>query len=607
MSADQGVDTDGLSDSVSSGPAADAGLAPRDPIVIVPVSADFDLSIFQSEDESVVEDERERRTEGDAQTDGDAQPAAERKLEEPSTRNPSDQASSRSPASNAALSIADLLENNVRLDWQEAVAIAQQLCRRIARDPAAKIQRSAIEAWNVEITQTGDVEVLPGGTSSDPLVQQVGRVLRSLLHESTAPAELRLVAAQASFDVPVFSSVEELGRALRRFERPGETEAIRAAFHRGVEAKFSTDSAEPLNRGFGLGHVVSERRPPAAPDSRPRDQRRGHVPWLRIVAVIVGAASLVWVSVRGRPADAARSAVVPAMRLSVSTPVLPGQQPGRVPRSAMTVEIVPPAASRAHVPRPDAVAPSPSSESRRMLPSEDTNRGPVPAEARPTKGLDPLIADEQRGIALLAAGLRDEAAIVFDSIVFRDPLHRLDPASATDEALAVLKRSKQVLLPSLAANEYEVARTAFERGDYARAVAGAERAAALLEEPDLTVPAELRAEVSNLHASAIAARTGLEDRIYTSADTDVSPPRPVGRRLPAVPPAGLNAKTTGRLEILINRAGQVEAVKLYSPLNAYHDRMIVSAAKAWRYRPALRNGKPVRFSLVLSINLPESE
>jgi hypothetical protein len=34
--------------------------------------------------------------------------------------------------------------------------------------------------------------------------------------------------------------------------------------------------------------------------------------------------------------------------------------------------------------------------------------------------------------------------------------------------------------------------------------------------------------------------------------------------------------------------------------------MIVSAAKAWRYRPALKDGKPVRFRLVTSINLPEN-
>jgi hypothetical protein len=34
--------------------------------------------------------------------------------------------------------------------------------------------------------------------------------------------------------------------------------------------------------------------------------------------------------------------------------------------------------------------------------------------------------------------------------------------------------------------------------------------------------------------------------------------------------------------------------------------MIVSAVKAWRYTPALRGGKPVRFKLTISVNLPEA-
>jgi hypothetical protein len=36
-----------------------------------------------------------------------------------------------------------------------------------------------------------------------------------------------------------------------------------------------------------------------------------------------------------------------------------------------------------------------------------------------------------------------------------------------------------------------------------------------------------------------------------------------------------------------------------------HARMIVSAAKAWHYRPALRKGRPVRYSMVMSITLPD--
>ena len=58
--------------------------------------------------------------------------------------------------------------------------------------------------------------------------------------------------------------------------------------------------------------------------------------------------------------------------------------------------------------------------------------------------------------------------------------------------------------------------------------------------------------------------------------------------------------------MIIGKTGDVEFVKLHTPLNRYHERMIVSAVKAWRYRPATKAGNPVRFRLTISVNLPES-
>jgi TonB family protein len=110
----------------------------------------------------------------------------------------------------------------------------------------------------------------------------------------------------------------------------------------------------------------------------------------------------------------------------------------------------------------------------------------------------------------------------------------------------------------------------------------------------------------SLSALASEARATEEQRIYTAADRDVTPPRPLGHQLPIVGLPGVSSPVTGRLRILVDRSGQVETVIVDTPANGFHDRMIVSAAKAWRYKPALRNGKPVRFSLVMPLNLPDS-
>jgi hypothetical protein len=157
----------------------------------------------------------------------------------------------------------------------------------------------------------------------------------------------------------------------------------------------------------------------------------------------------------------------------------------------------------------------------------------------------------------------------------------------------------------MARRYYQEARIAYDAGDFSMALTKGERALALLRDADID-PSEgdLNGEVSNLMATVNAARTLEESRIYTSADKDVTPPRPVGRQLSTASLSG-RSPLTGRLELVVGLGGEVETVRLETPVNGYHDRMIVSAAKAWHYRPALRKGRPVRYSMVMSITLPD--
>ena len=58
--------------------------------------------------------------------------------------------------------------------------------------------------------------------------------------------------------------------------------------------------------------------------------------------------------------------------------------------------------------------------------------------------------------------------------------------------------------------------------------------------------------------------------------------------------------------MIIGRDGSVEHVKLNTPLNRHHERMIVSPAKAWKFRPATKAGRTVRYRISVKVNLPES-
>jgi hypothetical protein len=131
-------------------------------------------------------------------------------------------------------------------------------------------------------------------------------------------------------------------------------------------------------------------------------------------------------------------------------------------------------------------------------------------------------------------------------------------------------------------------------------------AAAILEKPAAEPAVALRQPVQQLLDDAIAAKANADEIVYTRADAGVVPPRPLSRQFPATTPFGVPPHRVGTLEMVIARDGTVEFVKLHTPLNRYHERMIVSAAKAWLYRPAMRAGKPVKFRLTVTINLPEN-
>jgi hypothetical protein len=196
---------------------------------------------------------------------------------------------------------------------------------------------------------------------------------------------------------------------------------------------------------------------------------------------------------------------------------------------------------------------------------------------------------------------------LYDRLVLADPLYRLTPDRATPEAVAALRDSRSVLVPDIARRDFERARAAFDAGAYDRAAGEATRVLRMLDqlEPGVSPPG-LSEAARDLLARIDVARSREDQRVYTEADAGITPPEALSRQLPMAPPVGVSKGQIGTLEMVISRSGQVEAIKLHTPLNRYHERMIVSAAKAWRYRPAVKEGKPVRYRLISTINLPES-
>jgi hypothetical protein len=88
--------------------------------------------------------------------------------------------------------------------------------------------------------------------------------------------------------------------------------------------------------------------------------------------------------------------------------------------------------------------------------------------------------------------------------------------------------------------------------------------------------------------------------VYSAAEPDVIPARLTRSQLPHEPSPN---DETGYFDIIVDERGEVEFVKLLSPTRRYQDRMLVAAAKAWKFSPALLNGTPVKYRLQIPIIL----
>jgi periplasmic protein TonB len=85
------------------------------------------------------------------------------------------------------------------------------------------------------------------------------------------------------------------------------------------------------------------------------------------------------------------------------------------------------------------------------------------------------------------------------------------------------------------------------------------------------------------------------EEVFTAADSSVTPPVVVRPVLPKEPPPNVRPEHIGTIDVVVDEQGDVLHVKLISPANRYHERMLVSAAKMWKFRPAYRDGRPVKF------------
>lgn len=242
---------------------------------------------------------------------------------------------------------------------------------------------------------------------------------------------------------------------------------------------------------------------------------------------------------------------------------------------------------------------------------------------------------------LFALGRDQQARAAVEQIVRRDPLYRPPAAETSPRVRAFFDEVRRPLLPPLIRALYAEARAHLDRRESQPASLGFDRVVTLIDEfgphddpgladlrllavgfrdlarvtappaPAGDAPAAVAAPGSSTSTPTApdAGRTaaaGAAARVYGPEDAGVVAPTAVSRTLPAwnpVNPIDRIRSYRGQLELLIDEAGKVSAITVVRAVHADYDRPLVRAAAGWRFRPATREGAPVRYRLLMDIML----
>jgi len=243
-------------------------------------------------------------------------------------------------------------------------------------------------------------------------------------------------------------------------------------------------------------------------------------------------------------------------------------------------------------------------------------------------GVDPDQADKFRALCQMALNRTQDAQTTLERLAARRPTMKLDETESP-KLVAMFDEARARVLPSAVRSLYASAKGNFEQGDLKAAAAEFRVLNQLLAEKELSGPAfadmkmladgfakltDQQLAVEQAAALAKAAPPAPEpvvqvvdsSRIFSLADQEVVPPVPIEQTIPQwVPPTG-NFKFqefTGVLEVVIDESGLVTSAVMSQRLNVMYDQLLLSATKRWRYRPAFRNGKPVKYRKQINVVL----
>lgn len=224
------------------------------------------------------------------------------------------------------------------------------------------------------------------------------------------------------------------------------------------------------------------------------------------------------------------------------------------------------------------------------------------ADVDPSARTAPI--EQYRAFCLIALGRMDQAATAIEHAVDADPDFVPSPSDASPRMRALFEETRRKLLPAVIRRTYASAKSSFSAGDFSAAHAGFTRVVKLAaslgsdaspELADLRLVAQEFVDLSGQRLAVKASSDAANAAARAAAPAiETKPAVPLNQTLPQwTRREGMQLVLTGAVLVAIDETGKVVSARTTRISDPTYDRLVVEAARSWRYTPAMRNGKPL--------------
>lgn len=220
-------------------------------------------------------------------------------------------------------------------------------------------------------------------------------------------------------------------------------------------------------------------------------------------------------------------------------------------------------------------------------------------------------------LCLLALDRKDEAETRIQSLIRAEP--SFNPPSDTPPRLrTIIESVRRDLKPLLAQEHYRAGKEEFDRKDFEAALKEFTLVVDLTQDTGDTASSTMRdvgvlaAGFLDLSRRAIASPEPSSPSPTSAAETAaavIDPPVAIRQDVPPMSTAVIQMtrsrrpSLSGVLDLVIDAHGDVKSATLVQRIHPHYDGLLLTAARKWKYRAAMRNGEPVEYVKRLGITV----